>query len=67
MFTLILNLFVLAPGCSGPNCVGYSTITTVPGFESFDLCDYAGKDWLQAVNQPKSARYVCVQLKKPKS
>jgi len=67
MFTLILNLLVIAPGCSGPNCLGYSTIATVPGFESFDLCDQAGKSWLQAVKQPTSAKYVCVQLKQPKS
>jgi hypothetical protein len=67
MFTLILTLFVVAPGCSGPNCIGYSTIATVPGFESFGLCDLAGSNWLQAVKQPASAKYVCVQLKQPKS
>jgi hypothetical protein len=67
MFTLILTLFVLAPGCSGPNCMGYSTIATVPGFESFGLCDQAGATWLQAMKQPASAKYVCVQLRQPKS
>ncbi len=67
MYTLILTLFVLAPGCTGPNCMGYSTMTTVPGFESYDLCDQAGKSWLQALKQPAGSQYVCVQLKKPKS
>jgi hypothetical protein len=66
MFTLILTLFVLAPGCTGPNCMGYSTIATVPGFESFGLCDQAGNTWVQAMKQPASAKYVCVQLKQSK-
>jgi len=67
MFTLILTLVVLAPGCSGPNCMGYSSITTVTGFESFGLCDLAGSNWEKTMKQPASAKYVCVQLNQPKS
>jgi len=67
MFTLILTLVVVAPGCTGSNCMGYSSIATVPGFESFALCEQAGNSWLQGMKQPLSAKYVCVQLKQPKS
>ncbi|MGH9641781.1 MAG: hypothetical protein ACRD3Q_05100 [Terriglobales bacterium] len=66
MFTLILTLIVSKPSCSGPNCIGYSTIATVPGFESFGLCQQAGNNWVQTVvtvKQSQSAKYVCVQLK----
>ncbi len=37
MFTPILNLIVNQPACSGPNCIGYSTVMSVPGFESLGL------------------------------
>jgi hypothetical protein len=66
MFTLILTLVISQPSCSGPNCIGYSTTTTVPGFESSGLCEQAGQKWVQAVvprKQSDSAKYVCVQLK----
>ena len=43
MFTLILTLIVSQPACSGPNCLGYSTIASVPGFESLGLCEQAGQ------------------------
>jgi hypothetical protein len=65
MFTLILTLIISQPGCSGPDCIGYSTIATVPGFESSGLCQQAGYNWVQtvvAVKQSQSAKYVCVQL-----
>ena len=51
MFTLILTLIISQPSCSGPNCIGYSTIATVPGFESFGLCDQAGQKWVQRYKQ----------------
>jgi hypothetical protein len=66
MYTLILTLIVSQPACSGTNCVGYSTVTSVPGFESSWLCEQAGQKWTQAVvpqKQAESAKYVCVQLK----
>lgn len=66
MYTLILTLIVSQPSCSGPNCIGYSTIASVPGFESSWLCEQAGQKWVQAIvphKQSDSARYVCVQLK----
>jgi hypothetical protein len=66
MFTLILTLIVSQPSCSGTNCIGYSTITSVPGFESLGLCDQAGQKWEQTVTprkQSDSIKYVCVQLK----
>jgi hypothetical protein len=66
MFTLILTLIVSQPGCSGPNCIGYSTIASVPGFESYGLCEQAGQKWVQAIlprKESESARYVCMQLK----
>jgi hypothetical protein len=66
MFTLILTLIVSQPHCAGPNCIGYSTIASVPGFESLGLCEQAGQKWLNAVvpsKQSESARYVCVQLR----
>ncbi len=66
MFTLILTLIVSQPACSGPNCIGYSTVTSVPGFESLGLCEQAGQKWVQTVaprKQTDSTKYVCVQLK----
>jgi len=66
MFTLILTLIVSQPSCSGTNCIGYSTIASVPGFESLGLCEQAGQKWVQAVTprkQSDSIKYVCVQLK----
>ncbi len=66
MFTLILTLIVSQPSCSGPNCIGVSTIASVPGFESSWLCEQAGQKWEQAIvprKQSASAKYVCVQLK----
>lgn len=66
MFTLILTLIVSQPHCAGTNCIGYSTIASVPGFESDGLCEQAGQKWAQAIvpsRQSESARYVCVQLK----
>lgn len=66
MFTLILTLVISQPACSGPNCIGYSATTTVPGFESSGLCEQAGQKWTQTVvprKQSDSARYVCVQLR----
>ena len=66
MFTLILTLIISQPSCSGPNCIGYSTIATVPGFESFGLCEQAGQNWVKTIvphKQSDSAKYVCVQLR----
>jgi hypothetical protein len=66
MFTLILTLIVSQPSCSGPNCIGYSTIASVPGFESLGLCEQAGQKWVQTIvprKQSDSAKYVCVQLR----
>jgi hypothetical protein len=66
MFTLILTLIVSQPSCSGPNCIGYSNIASVSGFESLGLCEQAGQKWIQTVvprKQSDSAKYVCVQLK----
>jgi len=66
VFTLILTLIISQPGCSGPNCIGYSTIATVPGFESLGLCQQAGQQWEQTIvprKQSGSAKYVCVQLR----
>lgn len=66
MFTLILTLLVSQPACAGTNCIGYSPIVSVPGFESHGLCEQAGQKWVQTVlprKQSDSARYVCVQLK----
>jgi hypothetical protein len=66
MFTLILTLIVSQPSCSGTNCIGYSTIASVPGFESLGLCEQAGQKWEQTVTprkQSDSIKYVCVQLK----
>jgi hypothetical protein len=66
MFTLILTLLVSQPSCAGPNCIGYSTIASVPGFESSALCEQAGKKWVETVTprrQADSVKYVCVQLK----
>jgi hypothetical protein len=66
MFTLILTLVVSQPACAGTNCIGYSTIQSVPGFESQYLCDQAGVKWVETVvphKQSDSAKYVCVQLK----
>jgi hypothetical protein len=66
MFTLILTLIVWQPSCSGTNCIGYSTIASVPGFESLGLCEQAGQKWEQTVTprkQSDSIKYVCVQLK----
>jgi hypothetical protein len=66
MFTLILTLIVSQPSCSGTNCIGYSTIASVPGFESLGLCEQAGQKWEQTVTPRKQAdsiKYVCVQLK----
>jgi hypothetical protein len=65
MFTLVLTLIISIPGCAGPNCIGHSTIATVPGFESLGLCQQAGVNWVQTVvteKQSQSAKYVCVQL-----
>jgi hypothetical protein len=66
MFTLILTLIITQPHCAGPNCIGYSTVTSVPGFESSGLCEQAGLKWVNTVVPPKqsdSAKYVCVQLR----
>jgi len=66
MFTLILTLIISQPHCAGPNCIGYSTVTSVPGFESFGLCEQAGLKWVNTIVPPKqsdSAKYVCVQLR----
>jgi hypothetical protein len=66
MFTLILTLIISWPGCSGPNCIGYSTVASVPGFESLGLCERAGQQWVQTIVPPKqsgSAKYVCAQLR----
>ena len=66
MYTLILTLLISQPGCSGPNCIGHPTIVSVPGFESFGLCDQAGHNRIQTSvprKQSDSAHYVCVQLK----
>lgn len=66
MFTLILTLIIIQPSCSGPNCIGYSTIANVPGFESIGLCREAGQEWVQTIvshKQSDSAKYVCMQLK----
>ncbi len=66
MFTLVVALIVSQPGCSGPNCIGYSTIASVPGFESYGLCEQAGLKWIQTIvtrKESESARYVCMQLK----
>jgi hypothetical protein len=66
MFTLILTLIVSQPSCSGTNCIGYSTIASVPGFESLGLCEQGGQKWEQTVTprkQSDSIKYVCVQLK----
>jgi hypothetical protein len=49
MYTLILTLIISQPGCAGPNCLGYSTIQSVPGFESLRLCEQAGQNWEQTV------------------
>jgi hypothetical protein len=66
MFTLILTLIISQPHCAGPNCIGYSTVTSVPGFESSGLCEQAGLKWVNTIVPPKqsdSAKYVCVQLR----
>jgi hypothetical protein len=66
MFTLILTLIITQPHCAGPNCIGYSTVTSVPGFESSGLCEQAGLKWVNTVVPPKqsdSAKYVCMQLR----
>jgi hypothetical protein len=66
MFTLILTLIISQPHCAGPNCIGYSTITSVPGFESSGLCEQAGLKWVNTIvpaKQSDSAKYVCVQLR----
>ena len=66
MFTLILTLIVSQPHCAGPNCIGYSTIASIPGFETSGLCEQAGLKWVNTivpVKQEESAKYVCVQLK----
>jgi len=66
MFTLVLTLIVTQPHCAGPNCIGYSTIATVPGFESSGLCEQAGLKWVNTIvptKQADSAKYVCVQLR----
>lgn len=66
MYTLILTLLVSQPACAGTNCIGYSTIASVPGFESSGLCEQAGQKWVQTTvprKQTDSAHYVCVQLK----
>lgn len=66
MFTLVVALIVSQPGCAGPNCIGYSTIASVPGFESYGLCEQAGLKWIQTIvtrKESESARYVCMQLK----
>jgi len=66
MFTLVLTLIISQPHCAGPNCIGYSTVTSVPGFESSGLCEQAGLKWVNTIVPPKqsdSAKYVCVQLR----
>jgi len=66
MYTLILTLIISQPACSGTNCLGYSTIASIPGFDSQGLCDEAGKNWVQATaprRESDSFRYVCVKLK----
>jgi len=66
MFTLILTLIVSQPHCAGPNCIGHSTIATVPGFESLGLCEQAGLKWVNTIvpgKQSDSAKYVCAQLR----
>jgi len=66
MFTLILTLIISQPHCAGPNCIGYSTVASVPGFESSGLCEQAGLKWVNTIVPPKqsdSAKYVCVQLR----
>ncbi len=66
MYTLILTLLISQPGCAGPNCIGYSTVTSIPGFESSWLCEQAGEKWVETIvphKQSSSAKYVCAQLK----
>jgi hypothetical protein len=66
MFTLTLTLIVSQPHCEGPNCIGHSSIVSVPGFDSSGLCEQAGLKWVNTIvptKQAASAKYVCVQLK----